>query len=52
MAIRGIVSGRAATATARNRAMAMAMVVALEEKGNDEGKKRAGNGNKEGNGKQ
>jgi hypothetical protein len=42
-AIRGIVFGHAAMATARNRVMVMAMIVALEEEGD-------GGGDKEGNG--
>ena len=46
-AIRGIVFGHAATATARNRAT----VVVLEEEGNGMGKKSNGDCNKVGNGK-
>jgi hypothetical protein len=51
-AIRGIVIGHTAMATARNRAMAMEMAVVLEEEGDGKGGKSDGNGNKEGIGKQ
>jgi hypothetical protein len=51
-AIRGIVFGCTAMVTARKRAIVTEMAVTLEEEGDGKGRKRDGNGNKEGNGKQ